>query len=655
MVTATKDVVAYRVRCWRAAGDGHTSLRHDGILLPVLVQERLAPDVATATVELDICTLAIDVWQWRAYVAADDYIEIVSDHAMPADRDGLFRGWVADSDMHWGARDESLTLTAVGCADRLRRGEVVAGRYMLSSLEDYRWYNGLATSFNPDGKPNRSHVWGGGGDPIDIGYPVRARPIAGTYAFTYDGDRRAEYWSAIDAMRYLCTIYNDETWLSNPAWDDEDNFDPTPVVVDVTGMDLWTALAAVGDRAGYDVCERYSPDGFGGVSCAIVIRKRHTGSLKVVRHQAPGRAGTFPRVDLDETNVFAGQLAESTTSCLTRPVVAGGQILVEITVALGQAWDPADLTIPDGGILLPKDPNPAAKAEFVARYHMKGDSFAEYAAAGRFWDANTDGRYSGAPYWLSVPDMADLCGFVDPLPEMPFAPRPMLTCVPAVGDTLESWLEYSTDAGSTWHNLTGYRVLKDSLSVYLTAPNLGDYIVHGGSPTVEDDTLFSHLAGDAASVRMRLTCTIAVPYRGIVNPGRRATAGTGLGTHRWFDRGGAGQYRKVAPGSTFAGSGLPADTTDPGAMEDVLNGLARRIQDIEEDRLIEASLAIEWPDEPIEMTDQITQIVGMAYGLGVNAGPARRYPRVVGVKRHLAADTYSMELALDTERKGGMR
>ena len=663
MVTATRTATGYRVlhgRTLSASATGAPTLRDNGRLYPIQVTERVAPGYAKAKVGLDLAYLNDDAWRWERWIAHDDYVAIVSDDPR-VERDVLFAGWIVDVDFGWGARGEQVIATAVGRAYRLRTGQQVVGRVMAANSTLIRYYNGLRCAFNAGGRPNRADSTYKSGT-LAIDYPPGTANPARIRVFTYDGDPSAEWWTAGSAFRYLLWLYNSpQTWLTNPDISGS-AASAEPLVVDVDGMDLWTALATVADAAGYDVAERYLAESGGLPGCGIVIKKRGGGTAVTVKRQDINDDGTFGQVDLDKTNLFAASVAESSASCITRPAVLGGRTLVEITVELGKAWVPSELALPssdgtaDYGILLHNDHQAARKTDFIGKYHTRGADFAAYAETGRLWDANTDGAYSAAPYGLSVPDVASLADYTaTTLPEMPYKPLPTITRLGGNRTSHGCYLEISIDGGSNWYYQPGFRPLADRLGVYLNAANLGGYVVPGGDPTKAADTLFYHLATDGANVRMRLTCTITVPYRSAACPTRRATAGTRFDTVRVFDRGTAGQVRRRAKGSRFYydgdGTMLPADESDGG---DALKKIAAAIQTAEEDRRIEANLPIEWPDEDIRLTDVVQRIDGIGYSLGTNAGPARRWPRVIGITRMLTRESYGMSLILDTYRKAGI-
>jgi len=573
---------------WRAADD---------LLVPVEVSNAVAPDYLRAKAEINLPAQAIDCWRWRELFAVEDRLLIVSDHPNRADRVVLFDGVILEIDWHY-THTERAMVTAAGWAFRLHRDVVVYGRWMHPLTGPLFCATGLPCEFNAGGRPNRAK------NPGEDTLPV----------FTWDGDPAACWWTAPDIYRYLLGRYNaQQTWIANPA-DAEypESASSEPVVVAVDGLSLWQALAAVADRAGHDVCEAVA-DADGALSPHVEIIPRHRGPELVLDHQPVNADGSEPALDSRATNLYAASVAETAASCVAAPIVAGGRELVEITVPLGQAWDPQKLEIPAGEQAVPDADKDGV---YYARYCTAGSQFASYAACGRLWDANSDARYSGPPWSLSTPDVASLAGDeAGTWPAGPYRPLPMLTrlvtgLIGAVGQTADAFCEVSYDSGSTWRPI----------------------------------------------LRARLTCCVESPYRAIVQPDRLPAAGTCFPATGWYDRAAAGGARRRAADSRFAGSSgsenLPADETDP--ADPSLRLAAERIRAVCQDRYVEANLPIEWVEPCIRLGDQVTAIRGINVPLAVNAGSAVRGPRVVGYRHMLTPETYQTQLTLDTDRKTGV-
>ncbi len=633
----------------------------DGRLLPVEVRDSLAPQTAVAKVELNLPKLRVDAWDWKGCVAFDDRIAITSGESATADREVLFIGFVVDVDHSHSRREESVIITAASNAFRLKRDIVVAGRYMLNQKtgeEDTKvaHYRGLPCHFNAGGKPNRHPVLQE--DLAEFGAPDR-----GVAVFTFDGDPNAVWWSKLDVHDYLMWTYNErQTWLSNDTFTaaayaaaEGGPSVMTHVEVAVEGMDLWSALAAVGERAGDDVYEQFSFGESTGLTSTIQIVAKHTGALRTVKHQPVNVDGTPQKLNPALTNLFSSAISESTTSCITRPTIVGGPPLREITIELGKAWDPdlIDLEEEDAILSTAAGGKPDSTETYCKQYIIGGADFAKYCGVGRLWDANTDDKYSSAPYSLTVTDVAPLAGDEAlSWPKMPHKPLPCLTRLAkhSFAASVDSYLELTVDGGTNWYGLTGYKVLPDRLGVYLTTANLADIVLGGG------DNFFVRLTDDGANVKLRLTCTVAGPHRSSVVPDARITAGTHFAQTAFFDLGSLGTEKKRSESSRFYGLGAAGPAADETGTDYLayLTAAAAKIQDIAEDRLIEASLPIEWPDPSIWLTDQVERIEGIEYDLQTNAGAGKLAPRVVQRTFLLRAETYCTQITLDTDRKAGL-
>ena len=101
-------------------------------------------------------------------------------------------------------------------------------------------------------------------------------------------------------------------------------------------------------------------------------------------------------------------------------------------------------------------------------------------------------------------------------------------------------------------------------------------------------------------------------------------------------------------GSRFASSGIAADVQ---AAADDLATTAASLQAINQDRLIEASLAMEWLDLQADapLCGVVSGIGGVEVPLGVNAGSSARYPRIVA--RTFDVASQQLILTLDTDRQ----
>ena len=642
-MTHTRALPAYHVLL--ASREGKTSYgawKDDATLLPLQVIEAMAPAVSRAKMELNLPLLKIMPWQWRDAIAVDDMVAIVGD-GPDGSRDCPFIGFIQDVDWQMSG---TVTVTAAAQATRLLQDVLVWGRWM--RLEDQAtdvWLSGLPCHFNAGGKPNR--------------YPGTFPGDTADLRFAYDGDPAAEYWTGPQAVRYLLEQYNkDETWLTNGDADAEWGLPPRTPLLDcnVEGANLWEALAEVGAKSGADVWEKISA-ATGGFTSTVKVQGKHAGPAKFLNHAAM-EGGQFAPADLKTTNLFECSIAESTSSCLTRPVVAGGRTIVEVTFELVKAFNPVE---DDEAVQATNNSPNIRDRDWWKKYATTGELFRRglFTECGRLWDANTDGQYTNNGMGRDIPDVDALADFTEcPIPLMPFKPLPVLTSTAFSGaGSGDVVVEMTLDAGNTWFSVSEYDVLPDRVGIRLTMENPKSLL----KPKAVDpakDNYWTILAETPSNVRMRMTCSIALPVRAWAWPAANAgSAGTAFETMAFLDKGSAGGFRYRASSSILKDSGGTVNASDEQSMSEsnVLMQTARRVQGASEGRLIEGNMAIEWPDEDIHLGDCIAKINGIEYSLGSNAGPAKIFPRVVGRTLHLTADTMNMSLLLDTDRKAGIR
>jgi len=646
MVTLTKQAATFTVEINRSFGGEYAGWEAADYLLPVAVRERMAPDVHKAVLRLNLAEARSHAWEWKGFLGPDDRIRIFQ--RLPSgERGALFEGFAVETEMIWDGRNEEAIATAVSRAFRLKRDFVVNGRWMTSKAGAMAYYAGLPCVFNAEGKPNRAAT------PYEApaGYPAGA---PGVFPFTADDDPNAEFWTLGNVLDYLAWIYNrDQVWVENPMPGDTDYDRTDPVLLDVEGMNLWDALAAAAAKGGCDLWERVLSDEGGLPVFRIALLERGSGPLASLRRQS-AVVGEETALDLDETNVHAARVAENTAGAVARPLVGGGRMLYEITVALGKAWDPARLAIPAGEEAWPsKELEGYEASDYVKRYCTYGADFPDYAECGRLWAADTDGRYSAAPYNLPTVDVADLADQeAESWPLMLYPPLPTLTRYSSAGGkpTQNVLVEMSIDNGDNWFVLTGYRVLPDRLGIYIDEANLADLGPKGEVSAA--DNLFQQLDDDPSQVSVRMTCTIASPHRALVSPAATGECPTAFASVEWFERETLGQVRVRASSSQFTGSGLAVDEADGTAD---LEAAAEEIQRVAQARALEGRIGVEWPTESVALGDTVEKIDGIDYWMFSTEGPSARRPRIVGIDRHLAADAYSMDIHLDTDRQMPVR
>jgi len=631
-------------------------------LVNPVIAESVAPRWHTCKFELDLAMLPAGAnrWSdWRQHIAYDDRIAVVelSDgETSPESLLGLFAGFVVDVEASVGAASESVIVTAVSAAYRMARDleHLVYGRYMLDQAgTSVRFYSGLPCEFNAGGRPNRhpdlhQHIAGAFPNGYRGGLPI----------FTADGAPGAVYWSYADIYDYLMWHYNrNETWTLNDTSMTLADYEQaeggssgparTALVVSTEGMPLWSALASAAARCGWDCWERVDNQGDSQAvpTSQIRLQSRSAGTLVRLKRQPVAADGTRPLLDLEQTNLFSARIASSISSTVTAPVLAGGAQLYEMVIPLGKAWDPDDLAMPDAGIIVPSasGATPALRLHpYWERYCPGGSQFEWYGDAGRLWDANTDGFYTMAPYNLPEVDLALLAEEAEgSWAKMPYRVCTLLSRTSGNANSRRgSILQVSFDSGTTWTEISDYTLAPNRIGVRLTCENLASIVPFTVTAGPVTDNLFAKLVSAPATVKMRLICTVIGPNRNMAITTPDDGEVTRFALAQWFDRGAYGQIRRRCSDVLTNW----ADEADGAELE----LLRQKITEALRHGQIEASLPIEWPDEPIALGHRI----GGIDPLGWDFGP--QYPRVVGRTIFLTPDTWSMTLTLDTDRFAGV-
>jgi hypothetical protein len=551
-------------------------------------------------------------------------VRIVSDGG--ANRKAAFQGFVVEGDWKFSAAQAGCRITCAGMTQRLLRDQVCVGRHMLGANGSEGLYRTLPCRFNAHGRPNCSDK------------------LAGTYAcggsaaraFTYDGDPDGTYWTGFQAVVYLLAVYNRTdlgaaTWSANPTFSAALSGDTRPVYADCEWLSAWDALAAVCDAAGYDAWEAFTMNGDDVVS-TIHVAKRDEGTLRQLRHQALPAEG--PANLDDTTNLFSASIAESVASCVTAPLIVGSAPRRSCYIRLYRAWDKKFEDqinrLERFRVILPAD-----KTNNYHRYYVVGGAEHKlgYENAYRRWDANTDGRYTH-DLNLAEADVASACGFdTGTWPRMPYPPLPNTDLL---GHDLPHRFELWMDGLNGWQPTGGFQVMADRLGIYINTENLADW---------EDHDMMTRLLDDP-NAAFYLACEVASPQRKVLQATRRASAGTAFTTVAAFDRGILNENIK--------GTAKSKDAVGAKWKEEYPI-IAAMVQDVCEDRMVEASFELPWPEVEISLGDRLEKIEGIEYSLRSNSGAASRWPRVVGIELNLDVDSYNTQYTLSTDRKMPVR
>lgn len=639
-------------------------------LFAIEIREVLFPNVHRAKIGLDLTQIGGHAWEWRQWIGIDDKIRIIRfEGGGESEEDKiLFEGFLVDPAVQWGANNEGCTFTCVSFGYRLLadKDSLVYGRWMMPAIgtPTPAHFSGLPCEFNANGRPNcRRVLWNTGlsywPDQADGGIPI----------FTADNDPQAVWWTFEKAISYLQWMHNrDEVYVSNYDGYGDSSERYAPIFCSVEGSSLAAALAAVADKAGYDVYEWVDYDALHKIRPI----KRHEGREVRLKKQPAGSTA-----DLTKTNLHTCTIAESSSSCVTAPTIVGGSRLYEITMELQQAWDPSKLVAIDGWTIRKAEVGGATRIlqydDYCKRYVVGGMMFHQYADVGRLWDGNADNRYGGSPISLTIPNLATLAGETESWPLMPLPPLPMLSqrfnvyeesspgrAILSVDQSAEVLVEIKWNGlGSpTWEPLPQcyYQVCPDRYGIRITHDNLA--AIRPSIRIVDlwnlnrDFNLFEQLLASTANISIRMTATVAGPNRHVQQPDRRSSGGTMFATTQYLDRGAVGQIRTrtaaaLAVASTYYGM-TGADECDGAELIKV----AAAVQEALEGRAYEAGLPIEWTDEDIELTDVIPEIAGIGYPL--RDSPTGKCPRVIAKTTLLTAETYSIQIATDTTRFNAM-
>ena len=159
--------------------------------------------------------------------------------------------------------------------NRRSHAQVMALRADPDACEDFTWYNGLPTVFNPDGLPNKAPAYaaeGWGVTDTRGGVPVFCEP----------GSIGAKFWTWLDVFDYLQWFYNpNQEYVVNylPTADEYANAQPFTLAADFTGMTLLEA---------WRVPARASATCTNGSDAVLRGRRRQLSGVGAVRHRSGG-------------------------------------------------------------------------------------------------------------------------------------------------------------------------------------------------------------------------------------------------------------------------------------------------------------------------------------------------------------------------------
>ncbi len=609
-----------------------------------------------------------------------------------------------------------------------RKPSTIQGRYMLSKGAseaiddedppstdpvDMDWdelakrIESLPAIFNFQGKPNRL------ARPVLVKDSIAHDPNAPIHLFTYDGDPEAEYWTFLQALRYLVMIYlpygGDEqidpgdlfTTLSSQdaeAWwsmteAESDALLTGPVNtgwrnmmvrnchdLSVEGLNLIEALAVFTAHAGMHAGESHTNETQSGEVRVLshldfwVQDQKAADVLHLERNASQFTAGGQLRTIndmLSKSNVQSANLRFDTGSTLARTELVAGRKWWIITTELKPLWE-IDFRWDDVDEEDADDYRSDAygdpfvidtEGEFYKRYSPHGSKFQDldYAIVGRLWGIDPAGEIDPILFERLTGPYQNYDPFVIPNIADQVRRRRMIDHPEAkkqTGERKKIRLEISLDGGDTWAVTETAFVLHRQLSaIYFKQPNLLTIAreVIEGNGTVDNfyDAYLKH------ALRFRATFAIELDERliAIANTlgGSNASPLAGTGTTKMYLNTKTHQQRLIDEISVDPAVVATIDEVDD---IDSLDRLAKA-------RLAENSVA-KWRGNPVipwiessryPLGTPIQGIVrtpgtGDVISFGGDAKRSSGYPHVVSKVYNAADQTTDLVLRDHSLRKG---
>lgn len=363
----------------------------------------------------------------------------------------IFEGQIESIETKLGPDGEDVEIIAKDFSTNLRRitvyGQRLAGAASYGVLLD-----GLDTVFNPDGQANASAV------PIQV--DGKSRTCFGICV----GPSGSKLWSYAEVIDYLLCEYLVDGQLHRPSLEELRALTENQKVrdLDVTGLDLLTALQRCCDRVGLRFKFVPRPVETGPSQAIVFYPDGHRGAGRAVElncqkpRWVPAPRGSASRLSISKTNI-AKLTSTRNFWPVTRKYVGQGNFKVyEATFELIKAWDGS------GEDTEYEKFSPSSNPEF---YKVK-DVY-------RKWCLNEAGDYSGSPY-----NQGDAFDFSKIFQSSNFAPRrrrfwPALT-TDKQGKSLGYYLQVSYDDGlHWWQYLHAFNNLLDECGVWLSPDRIG--------------------------------------------------------------------------------------------------------------------------------------------------------------------------------------
>ncbi len=565
----------------------------------------------------------------------------------------------------------------------------------------------LPAIFNFQGKPNRL------ARPVLVKHDHAHDPNAPIHIFTYDGDPNAEYWTFLQALRYLIMVYL-------PYGLDE-QIDPG---------DLFTTLSSQGAEAWWSMteaesdallsgnvnwgwrnmmvrnCQNFSVEGLNLIEamaaftpqCGLHVGESHTnetqsGEVRVlshldfwvddqkssdVLHLEHNASQYFPNGQLRpvadvlaNSNVQSANLRCDFGSTVEIVYVFGDRFWFITTAEFKPLWEPDslwdDVDSEDADdyradaygdpFVLNKD------GEFYKRYNPNGLSFDEldYRIVGRLWGIDPAGEIDFLNFNRETGPYTDYdAPFLIPDVTGQVRRRRMIDhpeVKPQSGEQKKIRLEISLDGGDTWGPLEAvFTVHKQLSAIYFKAPNL----LSIGREVIEDNGTVDNFYDAYLKHALRIRATFAIELDDRIGA-EADTAGSGSVS----PLAGTGVTKMYLNPKSFKRRKVNTISVDPSyaaTIEDVNDQAA--IDRVAKARLAQISVA-KWKGNPVipwietERYPLGTPIRGIARvnggGLLSFGGDSKRgsgYPHVVAKIYNAADQTTELVLRDHSLRKG---
>lgn len=440
-------------------------------------------------------------------------------------------------------------------------------------------------------------------------------------------------WTIRDMIRYVLAFYSDTTATDHFPQDDpaddpalaHANFDKSPRHFVAEKKNLPQLLEELALLAGHQYRLDWYLSDYHTVELQHVFyplatttqdRRRRDNLTRSHRLHSPLPGDDLSSwLDADYNVVTAGELVEDSGPVVNYSVAMGERYVDEIGAGLVPAWKDSQMgwTVSASQKIFythaeikeirtdGDDPNDKT---FFSRHHPAGSSFNTYKDVGRKWALNETGRYNHSDYDRDSSDpgvyLLGLLGLLDEpatitLAEAGYFPRQIsecLTCIDAdKRKHINYHLQFSLDAGTTWHNLHDFNVelLDNEWGIWIAEPNLADIdldrkggvgqgtsdIFSGSDPNTTDGLAMnfwtslyrdkendrSYKAGEWKTL-VKLTASVQLDDR-VVLAQSLSGSGTSLTQVGLYDRSLEYRIRTQRDNSAFSGvSGYTVDSFD---------------------------------------------------------------------------------------------